>query len=324
MNTFDKEKLNSCIDNNNIKDLIEYVSEKINIHNERLKLLRIDEFETNKLIIDKNSQFVIILNNSDNKMVCINGITFEEVLYIDNSENIIIDSKLDDTKKIKFIAFEDTCKVFKNTDDSINSFKQITNSNILIIEDNCILNSDDCDYYREIIDNFINNNNYSNMIWVPGNNVNCNTFMISSNGLNEFSNKTLVKEIINKTTRIFNNITEYLTLNYHININGNTGFQFRKIFGSTRIHKDGIHAHHMVSDKNIEEAKIARIASIVICLNDDYEGGEFYFPVQNITVKLKKGQILIFPPYWTHPHLTNDLKNRTYRYTINSWFYENI
>lgn len=321
MNTFDKEKLNNYIDNNNIKDLISYVSEKINIHNERLKLIRIDEFETNKLIINKDSQFVIILNNSDNKTICINNITFEDVLYIDNIEDIIIDSILDDTKKIKFIAFQDTCKLFKNTENQINAFKQITNSNILIIEDNSIFNPDDCDYYRETIDNFIDNNNYSNMIWIPGNNVNCNTFLISSNGLNKFSNQYLVKEIINKTNKIFNNITEYLTRNYHININGNSGFQFRKIYGPTRVHKDGICDENIRNDKNLQQA---RIVSIIICLNDDYEGGEFYFPVQNITVKLKKGQILIFPPYWTHPHLTNDLKNRTYRYTINSWLYENI
>ena len=38
----------------------------------------------------------------------------------------------------------------------------------------------------------------------------------------------------------------------------------------------------------------------------------------------KKGQIILFPPYWTHPHFTAELKNRTYRYTINSWLHEDI
>lgn len=47
-----------------------------------------------------------------------------------------------------------------------------------------------------------------------------------------------------------------------------------------------------------------RLASVIICLNDDYEGGELYFPIQDITVKLKKGQILVFPLYWRHLHLT--------------------
>ena len=41
--------------------------------------------------------------------------------------------------------------------------------------------------------------------------------------------------------------------------------------------------------------------SVIIALNDDYEGGEFYFPKQDYKVKLKKGDIICFPPYHTHP-----------------------
>ena len=62
--------------------------------------------------------------------------------------------------------------------------------------------------------------------------------------------------------------------------------------------------------------------SIIIALNDDYEGGEFYFPKQDFRVKLKKGDILCFPPYYTHPHMVEAPLNRTYRYTINTWLYE--
>ena len=160
MITFDREKLNNFIDDNKIKDIIDYVSEKINVHSERLKLVTIDEFETKNLTIDKNSQFAIILNNSTNETITINGATFEEVLCIDNVENIIIESKLDDnTKTIKFLVFEDSCKNFKHNETLINRFKRDTSNNIFIIEDKNILNYDDCDFYREIIDNFISNNN---------------------------------------------------------------------------------------------------------------------------------------------------------------------
>lgn len=62
--------------------------------------------------------------------------------------------------------------------------------------------------------------------------------------------------------------------------------------------------------------------SLVIGLNDDYDGGEFYFPNQKFKHKLKKGEIILFPPYWTHPHFTFPLLNRTYRYTINTWLLE--
>jgi len=322
MFAFDKEKLNNLIDDDKIKDIIDYVSEKINVHSERLKLVTIDEFETKNLTIDKNSQFAIILNNSTNEIITINDATFEQVLYIDNVENVIIESKLDYTKTIKFLVFEDSCKKFKHNETLINRFKRDTSNNIFIIEDQNILNYDDCDFYREIIDNFITNNTYYNMVWKPGNNVNCNTFVIKNNdlmnNLNEYLNQSLIKDITNKTTRIFNNIKEYLEKNYDLNIKGDSGFQFRKIYGPTRVHKDGIY-----DSANLADFNKTRIASIVICLNDDYEGGEFCFPIQDIKIKLKKGQIIVFPPYWTHPHLTMELKNRTYRYTINSWLYEN-
>jgi hypothetical protein len=66
-----------------------------------------------------------------------------------------------------------------------------------------------------------------------------------------------------------------------------------------------------------------RKISVIIALNGDYEGGEFYFPSQGIDkIKLKKGQAILFPPYWTHPHGVNKPENNTFRYTINTWLLE--
>lgn len=56
--------------------------------------------------------------------------------------------------------------------------------------------------------------------------------------------------------------------------------------------------------------------SVIMCLNHDYDGGEFVFPTQNYSVNLKKGDIIAFPPDWTHP------LNGTYRYTVNTWLYQ--
>jgi hypothetical protein len=94
----------------------------------------------------------------------------------------------------------------------------------------------------------------------------------------------------------------------------------RKIHGPTRLHKDGINIEP-IENKYIPVKKI-RNMSIIICLNDDYEGGEFYFPIQDFRVRLKKGEILAFPPYWTHQHMVETPTNNTYRYTINTWLYE--
>jgi hypothetical protein len=42
--------------------------------------------------------------------------------------------------------------------------------------------------------------------------------------------------------------------------------------------------------------------TFVGCLNDGWEGGDLVFPRQNLRVKLKKGDIIIFPAGLTHPH----------------------
>jgi hypothetical protein len=46
--------------------------------------------------------------------------------------------------------------------------------------------------------------------------------------------------------------------------------------------------------------------------------------IYNISLKMKKGSVIIFPPYWTHLHEVSNLENNTYRYTINTWTLENI
>ena len=42
--------------------------------------------------------------------------------------------------------------------------------------------------------------------------------------------------------------------------------------------------------------------SIVIYLNDDYEGGEIKFPNQNISIKPEAGSMVIFPSYEPYVH----------------------
>ena len=112
----------------------------------------------------------------------------------------------------------------------------------------------------------------------------------------------------------FVNLAKKINLEYGINIQSINIPNYRKIYGNTRIHVDGVSDGLGKTDK--------RTLSAIVSLNNDYEGGEIVFPIQNREIKLEKGQIILFPPYWTHPHYTNDLKNDTFRYTINSWFLE--
>lgn len=45
-----------------------------------------------------------------------------------------------------------------------------------------------------------------------------------------------------------------------------------------------------------------RVCGVVMYLNTVDEGGETYFPHQEIGIKPVKGNIAIFPANWTHPH----------------------
>ena len=99
-----------------------------------------------------------------------------------------------------------------------------------------------------------------------------------------------------------------------------SGYVLRKIHGPTRLHTDSMID---LPDMPYFPRDRVRNLTMTIALNSDYDGGEFCFPCQNFSIKLKRGQVIAFPPFWTHPHCTNELRNDTYRYTINAWLHGN-
>lgn len=124
--------------------------------------------------------------------------------------------------------------------------------------------------------------------------------------------KDLIFEKILEICKTFKN-------EYGIEMGGFATPTLRRIKGPTRRHKDGI----LMKGKQQTVTEL-RNMSIIIALNDDYEGGEICFPEQGRTIKLKKGQAVAFPPYWTHPHYTNELRDNTFRYTINCWTHDKM
>jgi predicted 2-oxoglutarate/Fe(II)-dependent dioxygenase YbiX len=102
---------------------------------------------------------------------------------------------------------------------------------------------------------------------------------------------------------------------------GKDVLSLRKIYGPTKRHMDNPNPY--VNDKEVKTISVdgLRTLTVIIALNSDYDGGEFIFPAQDIKVKLKRGQAIAFPPYWTHPHLVTSPENGTFRYTINTWIY---
>lgn len=62
-----------------------------------------------------------------------------------------------------------------------------------------------------------------------------------------------------------------------------------------------------------------RRVSVIICLNDDYEGGELHFPKFKTKIKLKARQCILFPSIWTHPHEVTPVVSGE-RKTLMTWF----
>ena len=152
----------------------------------------------------------------------------------------------------------------------------------------------------------------------PGSNVICKSINVEKIR-DYYLRTTLDSEIFNSISEIIQKLSKHKIIS-----TVDTGYCLRKITGPTRWHYDATVSDlekYKKGNLNIPNTEI-RNMSVIIALNSDYEGGEFCFPEQNTMIKLKKGQALAFPPYWTHPHYTNDLKNGTYRYTINTWLCE--
>ncbi len=66
-----------------------------------------------------------------------------------------------------------------------------------------------------------------------------------------------------------------------------------------------------------EPHNFLRIATLIFYLNDVAEGGEIFFPLQNLTLKPQKGRCVVFPVGYTHPHEV--LATRADRYILQTW-----
>ena len=123
-------------------------------------------------------------------------------------------------------------------------------------------------------------------------------------------------------------------INSELEFNQNSGFILRKIYGETRAHCDGLSqivepenlnfTFNFIRDNACGNYKYIRNSTMIFSLNDNYEDGILQFPYYNINIKLKKGSLIIFPPYWTHKHQTSSPKNNTFRYTITTWNCERL
>jgi uncharacterized protein YukE len=189
-------------------------------------------------------------------------------------------------------------------------------------------NNVECNFF--VLDDYININNDS-VYYFSTNEDEIETILkkinnkenIYMNKLNGISSDTIKQQNdkLNKKMEILQNL--FNTINNKIKFD-HTHFAYRKMYGPTRLHTDGIldvyeDNVHFLKENRLNDYRMVRNCSVVFTLNDDYEGGVFNFPQQEVSVKLKKGSVIVFPPYWTHPHQVSKLENNTFRYTVNTW-----
>lgn len=166
--------------------------------------------------------------------------------------------------------------------------------------------------YKQFMENIKKKNIYTNKL----------------NGLMVIEIKKISDLIFTKLKEVYKCIEK---INPSLNIDTISGIIFRKIYGETLLHTDGINDDqfkysdlHFIKENKINEKVLACSITNIFNLNDNYQGGEFNFPYYNVSIKLKKGSLIIFPPYWTHWHSVNIVKNNTYRYTLSNWGLEYI
>lgn len=72
--------------------------------------------------------------------------------------------------------------------------------------------------------------------------------------------------------------------------------ELRRMLGATRVHSDGVGAQATAVGVSY------RVATMILTLSDSSD--EIIFPAYNTTIALNRGDVIFFPPYWSHEHFT--------------------
>jgi hypothetical protein len=182
----------------------------------------------------------------------------------------------------------------------LNLQKSCVDKDIYVIKCDAILTIDSCD---KLVNFFESHDAKEKFIWDQTNNVICDS-------INVVDDEKFKKKFNGVILDIIVGIIKTLRCFTHYTCQGYECLLLRKIYGPTKLHCDGL------------GTLLNRNLSVIVSLNSDYHEGHIYFPKQDVKIRLDKGEILVFPPYWTHPHRVFSPVDDTYRYTLNFWLTE--
>lgn len=131
---------------------------------------------------------------------------------------------------------------------------------------------------------------------------NCVDFKIKKNAFPIMNpNQKELNDVHEEAFRKIKTCTDNYARSWGLSVNYYEAFNFVKYEGAGTHFK--IHADHGPG--------YVSTVSIVAYLNDDYEGGEIYFPRFNLTVKPEAGDIIIFPSTYIYEHASQDMISGT-------------
>jgi len=293
------------------------------IHKERLKIEnKIELTETLILNLELNKMYLFIFEDKNIEFM-IDGYTYKlekNALFFENKEyHIFIQNKKEnDSIKIKLYTLTDVISpIQKNRDNLLlvsKKFMYKQSNNIFLLDCKHLFTNDICEIFQKYIDN---TKDFDEENWARNRYLVCK--YICFQNIENVQTKNFFIDYMNY---IFQYLKNYLSEFYNIDCSGIGFTLLRKIYGPTKLHIDKVVGDMDIIDNKYYPIDKTRNMSIIIGLNDDYEGGEFYFPVQDYSIKLKRGDVLAFPPYWTHPHMVNAPTNGTYRYTLTTFLFQ--
>jgi hypothetical protein len=95
---------------------------------------------------------------------------------------------------------------------------------------------------------------------------------------------------------------------FNLELRGNDGFNLLKYGPSGEYHN-----HHDHAPNN------SRVLSLVANLGDDHDGGELEFPYFDISLKLQKNSLILFPSNFPYTHVANPVLSGL-KYSLVTWF----
>ncbi len=129
------------------------------------------------------------------------------------------------------------------------------------------------------------------------------------NQKNSYTRKWLEKQIFYNVGKLIRDYTEYVHP-FTTMLEEDTGYSLRQMSVG-----DYYKEHR---DDGKKQSANNVVVTVSICLNEEYEGGDFTFFKETVTKTLKKGDVLMFPSNFLFPHGVQEITKGT-RYQLLTW-----